>query len=175
MARTKAMKAEHKENVGSKFARAKAAVVAEYRGLSANDLAALRVELNKVKGEFQIVKNRVAKKALEGNENFAPFAKDLHGPIGVAYFYEDVAAAAKSMLAFANGKDNFNVRSGMMEARVLSVVDLKAISDLPSKEVLLAQIIGSLVSPHRGLLYVLNGVGTQLVRVISAIKDKKAE
>ena len=61
-----------------------------------------------------------------------------------------------------------------MDGKSISAKDLKAIASLPSREVLLAQIIGSLVAPHRGLLGVLNGVPRQLVQVISAIKDKKA-
>jgi large subunit ribosomal protein L10 len=66
------------------------------------------------------------------------------------------------------------VTIGAMEGRKMTLAELKALSNLPSKEVLLSQIVGSLVSPHRGLLGVLKGVPRQLVQVINAIKEKKA-
>ena len=78
------------------------------------------------------------------------------------------------MLEFSKGHGNLKVTAGHMEGAVLSAEELKAIADLPSKEVLLGQIVGSIVAPHRGLLGVLNGVSRNLVQVINAIKDKKS-
>ena len=78
------------------------------------------------------------------------------------------------LLDFAKAHDKLKVTAGHMEGSVVSTDQLKAIADLPSKEVLLGQIVGSMVSPHRGLLGVLNGVSRNLVQVINAIKDKKS-
>ena len=157
-----------------RFGKARASIVAEYRGLSAGDLAALRVELRKANSEFRVIKNRVAIKAIENHVQDARAICDkLVGPVGVTYIYGDVASGTKALLNFAKDKEALKVTGGLMEGQALSLSQIKEISDLPSKDVLIARMIGTLVSPHRGLLTVLNGVSSKVVRVIAAIKDKK--
>src|SRR5690606_16796794 len=109
----------------------------------------------------------------EDSPESEPITSHLTGPVGVVFIKGDAAATAKTVLEFAKDKDAFQVRGGLMDGAAVSLNELKAIADLPSKDVLLAQIVGSLVSPHRGLLAVLNGVPRQLVQVINAIKDTK--
>lgn len=158
-----------------KFNKANAAVIAEYRGLSVEELTELRRSMRELDAEFQVLKNRVAVKALVNEaKECGDIAEQLKGPIGIAYLFGDPAQAAKSLLKFEKEHEHFVVKSGLMEKKAVSVSQIKAIADLPSKEVLLAQIVGSLVSPHRGLLGVMNGVARNLVQVINAIKDKKA-
>lgn len=175
MALSKQAKVALKEQFADKFNKANASIIAEYRGISAGDLAALRTELRQSETEFKVLKNRVAKKAIEIDAQGCEAIKDsLKGPIGVAYMYGDVAAGAKAMLAFASKNEKFKVTGGVMEGKALSASEIKALSELPSKEELIGKIVGSLVAPHRGLLNVLNGVQSNLVRVINAIKDTKS-
>jgi len=175
MAIDKARKEAMREELAGLFNKATASVIAEYRGITAQELSELRVELRKVNTEFKVIKNRIARKAVEGEaSDSVALSSKLVGPIGIAYMYGDVAAGTKAMLEFQKSHEKFKVTAGVMEGKVLGPDDLQALSDLPSKEVLLARIIGTLVSPHRGLLHVLNGVGTNLVRVINAIKDTKS-
>lgn len=162
-------------NFEGRFEKAQAAIIAEYRGLTVADLTELRKELRKVKGEFKIIKNRVAKKAVLGKvQNYAPLAESLKGPIGVAYLYGDAAAGAKTLVEFQKGKELFKITAGVMDSKAVSAADVKAIATLPSKEVLLGQLVGLLVSPHRGILGVVNAVPRSLVQVINAIKEKKS-
>lgn len=175
MAITRLKKEEMRGQFAERFNKAGASIVAEYSGISAVELAELRVELRKSDTEFKILKNRVAKKALANEaEGCKALDEKLKGPIGVAYMYGDVAAGAKALLAFAKGNDKFKVTGGVMEGKSLSSGDVKALSELPSKEELLSKIVGTLVSPHRGLMSVLNGVSTNLVRALGAIKDQKS-
>jgi large subunit ribosomal protein L10 len=171
----RAQKAALRESLAERFEKANGAVVAEYRGLSVAELTELRVKLRAAGAEFKVLKNRVAKKAIEAKSpKTAAILNDLKGPIGLVLISGDFAAATKSLLEF--GKDRaelFKITAGVMDAKRVSLDDLKAISELPSKEVLLGRIVGTLVSPHRGLLNVLNGVPRNLVQVINAIKDKK--
>jgi large subunit ribosomal protein L10 len=164
------------EVAAGRFAKAKAAAIAEYRGLTVAELTQLRVSLRKADAEFRITKNRVAKKAIETHKpTTAAVSEGLKGPVGIVYMYGDAAAATKALLEFEKDRsENFKVTIGAMEGRKMTLADLKALSSLPSKDVLLSQIVGSLVSPHRGLLGVLKGVPRQLVQVINAIKEKKA-
>jgi large subunit ribosomal protein L10 len=163
-----------REEFEGKFGKANAAIVAEYRGLSVADLTDLRRELRKSNAEFRVIKNRVAKKALTNAAGFASLSDSLKGPVGIAYLYGDAAAAAKSMVDFEKTKELFKITGGVMESRALTANDVKAIASLPSKEVLLGQLVGLLVAPHRNLLGVLNAVPRNLVQVVNAIKEKKA-
>ncbi len=176
MSKDRATKHALKDELTDRFSKASAAIVAEYRGMTVAELTELRTELRKIDGEFKVINNRIAKKAIEdGVPAVEPLKDLLTGPIGVVYMYGDAAAGAKTVLKYAKGNEKFKVSGGVMEGNKLSESDLKALSDLPSKEVLLGQIVGSLVSPHRGLLGVLNGVSRNLVQVINAIKDTKIE
>jgi large subunit ribosomal protein L10 len=175
MSKDRAAKQVVRENIKGCLGRANAAIVSEYRGLTVAELTELRIELRKVDSEFRVINNRIAKKAVEdGLTDIEPMKDLLKGPVGVVYLYGDAAAGAKAVLKFAKTNEKFKVTGGVMEGSRLSENDLKALADLPSKEVLLAQIIGTLVAPHRGILGVLNGVTRNLVQVINAIKDKKA-
>jgi large subunit ribosomal protein L10 len=163
-----------REVAEGRFEKANAAIVAEYRGLTVASLTELRKALKKVNGEFRIVKNRVAKKAVLGKAGTAKeIADSLKGPIGIAFLYGDAAAGAKALTEFEKSNELFKITAGVMDSKKLSSRDVAAIASLPSKEVLLGQIVGLLVSPHRGLLGVLNGVPRNLVQVINAIKEKK--
>ena len=176
MAKTKAAKIELGHELAEKFAKSKGAAVAEYAGMTAEDLAYLRRELRNVGCEFKVVKNRVAQKALDAAlPQAAPLKESLVGPIGVVYIYNDIAEGAKAVIKFSKEKpDTFKLTRGMLEGQVIAIKEFEAIAELPSKDVLLAKIVGSLVTPHRRLLGALNGVSQNLVRVISAIKEKKS-
>ena len=175
MAKSKQMKALLGKNLAEKFNQAPAAIVAEYRGSSAEEMAELRRLLKKVNSEFRVLKNRAVKKAIfEYAPSAEALAESLKGPIGVTYLYGDAAAGTKTLLEFAKDRPNLKVTVGLMDGALVSPAELKAISELPSKDVLLAKIIGTLVAPHRGLLYALNGVSGNLVRVLNAIKEKKS-
>jgi large subunit ribosomal protein L10 len=174
MAMDKKAKGALRAEFEGRFEKANAAIVAEYRGLTVAELTELRRELRKVNGEFKVLKNRVAKKAIMSTEKSSALTASLKGPIGVAYLYGDAAAGAKALVEFEKTKEPFKITAGIMEAKFISSAQVKAIADLPSKEVLLGQLVGLLVSPHRGILGVLNAVPRSLVQVINAIKEKKS-
>jgi len=176
MAKSRAAKIELGHELTDKFSRSKGAAIAEYAGMSAEDLASLRRELTNAGCEFKVVKNRVARKAIAiALPEAVPFKENLVGPIGVVYIYNDIAEGAKAVMKFSKEKEKFKLTSGLIEGQVVAVEDFKAIAELPSKDVLLAKIVGSLVTPHRRLLGALNGVSRNLVRVIAAIKEKKSD
>jgi large subunit ribosomal protein L10 len=157
-----------------RFEGANAAIIAEFRGLTVARLTELRKALKKVNGEFRIIKNRVAKKAVLGKaENAKELADSLKGPIGIAFLYGDAAAGAKALMDFEKVNELFKITAGVMESKKLSADEVKAIASLPSRDVLLGQIVGLLVSPHRGILGVINAVPRSLVQVINQIKEAK--
>ncbi len=167
-------KNEYRKVVGERLDAANALILAEYRGLTVEEVTALRVALKKHNASFQVCKNRLVKKAIEGEVGqYKDLLGKFKGPLGVIYSQGDSAQVTKTALEFEKDHPNFKITAGFIDSASMSPSDLKVISDLPSKEVLLAQIVGSIVAPHRGLLGVLNGVSRQLVQVLNAIKEKK--
>lgn len=168
-------KETYRVDTAGKLNGSSAVILAEYRGLSMDELTALRVELRKHQASFKVCKNRIVIKALDQEaENLADLKVSLKGPLGILFSEGDAAQATKIALEFEKNHPKFVVKAGFIDQASLNPSQLKAISELPSKEVLLAKIVGSLIAPHRGLLGVLNGVPRQLVQVINAIKEKKS-
>ena len=150
-------------------------IVTEYRGMTVEELTLLRVQLRKSGATFKIIKNRVVKKSVEADvKNIVPLSPNFKGPIGLVLSFKDSAQATKAVFEFEKDHPNFIVKAGYVEAGVYAPAQLKAIAALPSKEVLLGQILGTLMNPHRGLVTVLSGVPRNLVNVLNAIKDKKS-
>lgn len=163
-----------RDDIVSKFDASSAVFLAQYSGLTVEDLTALRRELRAVNAEFHVVKNTIAKKAIEGRDE-AVLAPSFKNQLGVVFAKGDVAAAAKIVTETAKKNEKLKVVSGYMEKSLIDVKGVQALASLPSREVLLSKIIGSLVAPHRGLLGVMQGVPRALVSVINQIKEQKAE
>jgi large subunit ribosomal protein L10 len=148
--------------------------VSDYTGISTEQLTELR---RKLYGQaiVKIAKNRVAKKSCEEVVKKSKIADLFVGPVLLTYVNGDVAVCAKELVSFSKKNDKFVVKGGLLDGQDVVAEDLEKISELPSKDILLGKMLSSLVGPHRGLMYVLGGVTTQLVRTISAIANKKAE
>ena len=162
-----------RDDIVSKFDTASAVFLAQYSGLTVEALTALRRELRTVNAEFHVVKNTIARKAIEGRDE-SVLAPSFRNQTGIVFARGDVAAAAKVVTETAKKNDKLKLVSGFMEKNLLTAKSVEALASLPSREVLLAKIIGSLVAPHRGLLGVMLGVPRAMVSVINQIKEQKA-
>lgn len=164
-----------REEVAESFKKSNCIIVMENNGLTVQEMTDLRVELRKNDAEFHVVKNRLVKKAIENDINeYQSLADHFKGPVGLVYGFGDAVQAAKTVIEFQKkNSKKVGITAGYIDNSSVTPDELKAIADLPSKEELLAKIVGSIVAPHRGLVCVLNGVSQKLVQVINAIKDKK--
>ena len=169
----KSTKLKLKDEYVSSFGKITAAFVAEYRGLTVAELSELRRSLRKVDATFTVLKNRVAIKAIEGTKE-AELKGILKGPVGIIQAFGDAAQVAKVVSDFEKSNEKFKISGGLLEQKFVAASDVKVIASLPSKEVLIAQILGLLLSSHRNILGVVNAVPRSLVQVINAIKEKKA-
>jgi large subunit ribosomal protein L10 len=170
--RSKSTKVAWRDTIVESLDKAGALYFTQYSGMTVEELTSLRVELKKAQADFHVVKNTVARKAIEGRDE-AVVAKLLKGQIGVVYAYGDVAAAAKAVVEGAKKFEKFKVVGGYFEKNAIAESTVNQIASLPPREVLLAKIIGSMVSPHRGLLGIVNAVPSALVRVLNQIKETK--
>lgn len=153
------------EELRARVADATAAVLTEYRGLTVQQLSELRKQLRTAAAEYRVVKNRLARIALEGSplDGLRPH---FVGPTGVVIGRKDPVAVAKALAAFIRTNPALALKVGMIEGRVLQPQELRAVADLPSREVLRGQLVGAvqgpmaslvglLTAPHRELVYIL--------------------
>ncbi len=166
-------KAQWRDEISRSFAVSSAIFVAHYEGMTVDDLTSFRRELKNIKADFCVVKNAIAKKAIEGQDQ-AIIAPLLKGQTGVVFAYGDVAAAAKAVNNATKKFEKLRLTGGYMEKSLLDVSTVEQLASLPSREVLIGRLVSTLIAPHRGLLRTLQGVQTNLVQVLNAIKDKKA-
>lgn len=151
------------------------AVLISYQGLTANVFNEFRGKLAAMNAECHVVKNTLVKKAaaklgLTGLAN-AALDHDTALVSGVC----DAVALAKTVREFAKGKNNVAIKYGVLDGALLSAADVDALADLPSREVLLAQLLGLLQAPGSQLVRVLNAKIASVVYVLDAIRKKKEE
>ncbi len=141
-------------------------VLADYRGLSVAELARLRGRLREAGAEFHVAKNTLARRAAE-RLGYAELVPYLVGPTGLATG-RDSAALARALSDYARTQRIFSVKAGVLGARVLPPEDVGRLAELPSRDQLVAQVIGGFQAPIAGLVNVLNGTLRSLVGVLDA-------
>ena len=167
-----AEKQELVQQLQERMQRANACVLAEYQGLTVADLTKLRRSLYPHDGEFKIAKNRLVKIALQDNEQFSALQEHMRGPVGITYLYGDLAQGIKQVLNFRKEHEQFKIRNAVMYGNLIAPAVMEEIAALPSKEVLMARLIGTIIAPHRQLVTVLQGVPKSLVQLTAALRDK---
>ncbi len=165
-------KAETVAALHAKFGTVKGAVVSDYRGLNVQEMSSLRKRLREVDVELHVVKNTLARRAA-AETDFEHIAESFVGPTSIAFTEGDVVAMAKVMTEYAKEEPKLEIRAGLVEGQALTAEQVAALSELPPREVLLAQALGSLMSPLSGLVGVLQGVVRQFVYVLAAIQREK--
>jgi large subunit ribosomal protein L10 len=170
----KTAKAEKVVALHAKFVEAKAAILADYSGLNVQQLAELRSQLREAAVELQVVKNTLARRAVE-ETGFVSLADHFVGPISVAFTQHDAVAMAKALTEYARKEPKLNVRVGFVEGQVLPPGQITALAELPPREVLLGRMLASMQSPLAGLVGVLQGVLRQFLYALQAIQEAKEQ
>ena len=145
---------------------ATAAVLTEYRGLTVQQLSELRKQLKAASAEYRVVKNRLARVAIEGSA-LASLRPHLKGPIAVVIARKDPAAAAKALQGFAKTNPALQVRVGVVDGQLLDPQGLKAVADLPSREALRSQLVGALQGPLAQLVGLLQAPQREIAFILA--------
>jgi large subunit ribosomal protein L10 len=156
------------------FNRAKLAVVADYCGLKVSELQQIRVELRNCDSEIRIAKNTLLKRAVTETNN-AALGDDFTGTTAVVMSYADPVAPAKVITKFADDHEKFKIRSAALDGEKINVDKVIALSKLPTKEVLLGQMLSVLNGVPTGLVQVLSGVPRTFVYALQAVKEQKEQ
>lgn len=174
MAVTREQKAQTLEELRDKFARSKGVVFAQYRGISVNDLQEMRKGLRKAHVDYKVAKKTLVRIAAKEKGYEIP-PELMEGPIGLAFGYDDEIVAAQKMQEFTKKFDKLKLIGGLMEGKLLDAATVKQLASIPSRQVLLAQLLDVLQGPVRGFVGTLHGVVSAFVRATNAYKEKKAE
>lgn len=169
---TKAFKQEKIQEIKEAALKAKVAIVSDYRGLTVAEITDLRRRLQQENGDLTVMKNTLAKIAFKGTD-FEGLDEHLKGPSAIAFGFGDQVSPAKVLTKFIKDKKKTEIRGGMLDGKVLSLEQVKDLSNLPSKEELIAKMLGSINSPASGIVYAMNGVMSSLVRAIDEVRKQK--
>jgi len=166
-------KKEIVEELHEKFSKSKIVILTDYKGLDVASVSELRKKLDEVDVEFKVVKNTLMIRAAE-NTDADLIKAEFKGPSAVAMSYGDPVAPAKIITDFAKGNDKLEIKIGVMSGKRLDVNAIKALSSLPSREVLLSQVLSAMNGVPTGFVRVLNAVPQKLLYALQAIKEQKA-
>lgn len=158
--------------VSAQVAGAQAIILAEYRGLEVGNLTQLRAQARKSGVYLRVLKNTLVRRAIDGTP-FSGLSDEMVGPLmfGIS---TDPVAAAKVMNDFAKTNDKFVIKAGAMPNQVMDASGVKALATMPSREELLAKLLGTMQAPIAKFVRTLNEVPTGFVRGLAAVRDQKA-
>ena len=157
--------------VATKLQGAQSVIVAEYRGLNVERVTQLRSKARKSGVWLRVLKNTLARRAVKGTP-FEKLSDQMVGPLmyGIS---QDPVAGAKVLSEFAKENELFVIKAGAMPNAVMSAQDIKALSQLPSREELLSKLLGTMQAPVAKLVRTMNEVPSKFVRTLAAYRDSK--
>ncbi|MBD3346213.1 MAG: 50S ribosomal protein L10 [Chitinivibrionales bacterium] len=172
---TRAERTKAIENLKNRFEQASGIYLTNYTGINVEKITQLRSDFREKGVQYGIVKNSLARIALEqlGKENLIPYLK---GPIGVAFAADDPTAPAKIIKEFKKAnKGLLEVKVASINQNLFETADVARLADIPSREVLLSQLLSCLKAPTTNLAGALNGILVKFAGTLDAVRKKKEE
>jgi len=169
-------RAEKEEHVGvlqEEFRRATVAVLAEYRGLTAGEMNRVRQAVRAANGRCRVGKNTLAKRAAT-TTGFEPLNPLLRGPLAVILGFKDPVAVAKVATKLAADYPKLAIKGAVLEGALLDSAGVKALADLPPREVVLGQLLGLLQAPATQLVRTLSEPAARVARLVDALAKRAA-
>lgn len=155
--------------IQEKMQQAQSVVFVDYRGLTVEEVTNLRCKMRDAGVEYKVIKNTMIQRAAD-KEGIEGLNSILEGPTAVAFGMKDPVSPAKILVDFAKDTKKTEIKGGVLDGKTIDVDGVKYLASLPSKEELLAKMMGSLNAPVTGLVMALSGVMRNLVCALNAIK-----
>lgn len=160
------------EALKEKFATTKVVIVTDYKGLNVAQMTELRRKLSEANVEYKVVKNTLLTRAAKDTE-VESLADVFEGPSAIAFSFDDPVAPAKVLTEFAKDNKRLEIKAGVMDGKRMDVAAITALSKLPSREELLAQVLATMNAVPSGFVRALADVPRRMLNVLTAIKDQK--
>jgi len=159
------------EEVSAQIAKAQSVIIAEYRGLDVASVTVLRKQARESGVYLRVLKNTLVRRAVAGSP-FEALTTQMTGPLMYA-ISEDPVSAAKVLAGFAKTNDKLVITGGALPDNVLNQAGVQALATMPSREELLAKLMGTMQAPITQFVRTLNEVPTKFVRGLAAVRDQK--
>jgi len=161
------------ENLKKDLLSSPATFLVLYRGLNVEQMQQLRSDLRSKGGALKVAKARLMKRAVDGEQGASDLTPFLHDQIGMVFAGEEVADVAKVLSDFAKGNKSLGLVAGLFESKVIEKGKIAQIASLPPKDVLLAQLCGTLNAPISGLARALNMMVLKLLFALKQLEEQK--
>ena len=155
------------------FSDAQAAFLVGYKGIDVASLEALRKDLREIGGQFKVTKARLMRIAVKDVDAIQGFYDQLKDQVGLVLANEEVPSVAKALVKFSKGNKALRIVSGYFESKVISDADINFLANLPSREVLLSQLLGTIQGPTSKLAMLLNMMIIRLLYVLKQVSEKQ--
>ena len=170
----KQYKIDEVDNLVAKLEERSNIIFTNYSGVTVRGLNELRSKLRENDAEYKVVKNNLFKRALE-KAGYEGYDEYLKGPVGVAFVKEDVGNVAKILKDFAKEEEKFSYTVGILNQVIYTEDQIKQIADLPSQDVLIAQVMSLVNGPVSGIAMGMNQIMSSLARGIKAVAEANAQ
>ena len=168
---TRTDKEKQVNEIEEKIRGAKITIFSNFCGLNVREMENLRHQFREAHVEYKVYKNTLIQRAFKGSQEITEFLRD---PTALAFSYDDISAPAKILVKFAKNKPALKIKGGLIEGKVMDKSAVGSLAELPSREILLTQLVMGIQSPLRGFLNVINGSLVKLVMVLKAIETNKS-
>lgn len=165
-------KSENVEEIKEKIQKAQSVVLVDYRGLNVEQLTELRSKYREAGVDYKVYKNTMMRFAFK-DSGLEEFNQYLKGPSAIAFGYDDPVNAAKITSEFVKDNEKLEIKAGIVDGKIIDIEGVNNLAKLPSREVLVAQVLGGFNSPIQGFANVLQGTIRSLATVLNAIAEEK--
>jgi len=167
---TRIEKEKQVNEIKEKIRGAKITIFSNFCGLNVREMENLRQQFREAHVEYKVYKNTLIQRAFNGSQEISAFLKE---PTALAFSYDDMSSPAKILVKFAKDKPALKIKGGLLEGQIIDKSTITSLAELPSREMLLTQLVMGIQSPLRGFLNVINGSLVKLVMVLKAIEKNK--
>jgi large subunit ribosomal protein L10 len=160
------------DDLSDKIKNTNGVVLTDYQGLTVAEISELRAKLRPLKCEYKVIKNTLSRLALK-KAGISDFEKYFKGPTAVAIEKGDPVSVSKVLIDFSKEHSKLKLKAGLLGSKVLTLEDIRSLASLPSREALIAKLLGTMNAPITNFVGVLAAVPRSLVYVLEAIRKQK--